>query len=153
MNRLRSAGVLLAVSVATGYGAGVAAATVLPPGLLASGDVSAALSQSLFAATHPDLVSASAQVLLGGEPVQPGLAVQGDQLVSVATLTSSTIAADPLAGLTVDTAAGPIALAPSDVSPSVSQATLVNGVAALFANTQTSTDVLMRPLTAGCRHV
>ncbi len=74
-----------------------------------------------------------------------GLVAGGEELSSTGVLTSSTISRETAGEFAVNTRDGELSLRPLNTSPGASTPTVVNGAAALFADTWPATDAIVRP--------
>ncbi|MGO9762757.1 MAG: hypothetical protein ACLP1Q_16005 [Solirubrobacteraceae bacterium] len=117
---------------------------------VSGGEVSVADAEKVAEQTDPDLLAPSTTATLEGQSVTPALSDMGGELDAQSTLTGSTLSKEAPAELAVNTPAGELSLAPAEPLPSATRLpTVVNGAAALFANTWPSTDTIERPSPLG----
>src|ERR1700756_1525334 len=145
---MRSFALVAVVSVVVLGGAGVSGAASGSSSGAPAGGVTPEQALSAFETAPPEFLLPSAPATLEGKPVAPevvtspgsatGLSVSGG-------LNGSEISENPSEGFAVSGPVGTFDLAPTDLGPSVSQATLVSGSGVLFANVANSTDELVRP--------
>ncbi|MDQ6807623.1 MAG: hypothetical protein M3065_22335 [Actinomycetota bacterium] len=124
-----------------------AVAATAPPG----GNIDPSQALAVLQASHPELLAPSLQASAEGQQLAPTLqtAPGSDAGAVVAgSLNGSEISGSLADGFSVSSPAGSIGLVPQSLGD-VSSPTLVNGSAALFADTQPSTDVLLRPTPLG----
>jgi photosystem II stability/assembly factor-like uncharacterized protein len=124
-------------------------------------DVTPAQAQAALQASHPETIAPSTPLAVdngGSDPeidseqftLQPAIDASGSPLVSSGTAVDSAIARDPGSGVAMAPGGAPaLAVQPAGVSSSASQATVVNGAAALYANTAPGVDTVLRPITNG----
>jgi hypothetical protein len=119
-------------------------------GLVTGGGAASALqAQEVVQRTDPAVLASSSSASLEGQPVQPAIGDDGEELSSTGVLTSSTISKETVGEFAVNTRDGELSLTPLDTSPGAGTPTVVNGAAALFAGTWPATDAIVRPDTLG----
>jgi hypothetical protein len=138
--------VQVTVTSPLGSKSAVSAATLAPPG----GEVSTEEAQEILQRTDPAVLAASTSATLEGQSIAPALGEAEEELAAQSTLTSSTISKETAGEFAVNTPAGELSLAPVESSPhATTLPTIVNGAAALFANTWLATDTIVRPAPLG----
>jgi hypothetical protein len=94
----------------------------------------------------PSLLAQSTTAQIEGETVKPASEDTGEQLVSTGAPTGSAASKQNPGELSVETPAGTLTLAPTSVSQSASKLpAIVNGTAAVYAETAPATDTVVRP--------
>jgi hypothetical protein len=89
-------------------------------------------------------------LLAGPAPARAsGLVDRGEELSATGVLTSSTISKETAGEFAVNTRDGELSLSPLDTSPEASAPIVVNGTAALFADTWPAADAILRPEALG----
>jgi sugar lactone lactonase YvrE len=117
------------------------AATLATPG----GEVSVEQAEEAAQQTDPAVLAPSTTATLDAQTVAPALSDE-ERLTAQQSLTSSAISKETPGEFAVNTADGELSLTPQETSPHASpMPTLVNGVAALLANTAPATDTIIRP--------
>ncbi len=114
-----------------------------------SADTATSAGLAALASSHPEVLGANEPGVVAGEATQPTLSPTTADIESNGSLTGSTfgnIAAD---GFSVNSAVGPITFTPIADGAGTSQATIVNGTAALYPNVWPSTDLVVRPNALG----
>ena len=114
-------------------------------GLVAGGETSALQAEEVVQRTDPAVLAASSSATLEGQFVQPAISARGAELSSTGVLTSSTISKETAGEFAVDTRDGELSLTPLGTSEGASTPTVVNGAAALFADTWPGADAIVRP--------
>src|ERR1700682_5392124 len=114
-------------------------------GLVAGGEATALQAQEVAQRTDPAVLASSSSASLEGRPVQPAIGDGGEELSSTGALTSSTISKETTGEFAVNTRDGELSLTPLDTSAGASTPTIVNGAAALFADTWPGVDSIVRP--------
>jgi hypothetical protein len=100
--------------------------------------------------TDPAVLAPSTTATLEEQSISPALSDTGEELASHSTLTSSTISKETAGEFAVNTPAGEVSLTPVESQPAAAiPPTIVNGAAALFANTWPATDIIIRPQPLG----
>ena len=131
----------LALGVVLLDGAGAAGAEGTVPG----GEVTEVQAQEVAQRTDPALLAASSSASLEGQSVAPAIADSGEELSATGALTISTISKEAPGQFALNTSDGELSLTPVGTSSASSTPTVVNGAAALFADTWPSTDTIVRP--------
>jgi hypothetical protein len=126
-------------------GAGAAGAEGSVPG----GEVTALQAQEAAQRTDPALLAASSSASLEGQPVAPAIGDSGEELSATGTLTGSTISKETPGQFALNTSDGELSLTPVLASSAASTPTIVNGAAAVFADTWPATDTIVRPQPLG----
>ena len=114
-------------------------------GLVAAGDASALQAEEVAQRTDPAVLAASSSATLEGQFVEPAISDRGAELSSTGALTGSTISKETAGEFAVDTRDGELSLTPLDASAEASTPTVVDGTAALFADTWPGADAIVRP--------
>jgi sugar lactone lactonase YvrE len=116
------------------------AATLAVP----NGDVSAEAAEEVAEHTDPAVLAPSTTATLEAQTIAPSLA-DGEQIAPEHTLTSSAVSKELAGELSVNTPDGELSVTPVESSPQASPVpTIVNGAAALYANTSPATDTIVR---------
>ena len=98
----------------------------------------------------PSLLAPSSTAEIEEQPLTPAIEDAGEQLSPQGTLTSSTISKVTPGELAVNTADGELSLTPTATSANAATTpTIVNGAAALFAETWRDSDTIVRPSALG----
>jgi hypothetical protein len=114
-------------------------------GLVAGGEATAVQAREVAQRTDPAVLAASSSATLEGQSVLPAISDRGEELSSTGALTSSTISKEFAGEFAINTRDGELSLAPLDTAAGASAPTVVNGAAALFADTWSEADVIVRP--------
>jgi sugar lactone lactonase YvrE len=115
--------------------------TVPVPG----GELSVEGSEEVAQQNDPALLAPSTSVTIEEQTITPAPRDVGEQLDSQATLTTSSISKETAGEFAVNTPDGELALVPLETAPNATGIpTVVNGAAALFANTSPATDTIIR---------
>ena len=114
-------------------------------GLVAAGDASALQAEEVAQRTDPAVLAASSSATLEGQFVEPAISDRGAELSSTGALTGSTISKETAGEFAVDTRDGELSLTPLGASAEASTPTVVDGTAALFADTWPGADAIVRP--------
>jgi alpha-tubulin suppressor-like RCC1 family protein len=94
----------------------------------------------------PSALAPSTAESLEGKEVEPAITDSGEQISSASALTSSSTSKETPGEFAVDTPAGQLSFAPTETSPTATKTpTIVNGTAAVFAETAEETDTIVRP--------
>ena len=110
-----------------------------------SGELSAEAAREVAQENDPAALAASTTATIEGQSISPSLQDTGEELASLKTLTTSTTSKESAGELAVNTPVGELSLTPSESLPTASSnPTIVNGAAALFANTWPATDAIVR---------
>jgi PKD repeat protein len=111
-------------------------------------DVSEALE--IAKETDPSILAPSTSATLESETITPAFTDAGEELTSSSTLTSSSVSKETPGEFAVGTADGEFAFTPASSPPDATKnPTIVNGTAALFAETAHETDTIIRPTATG----
>jgi len=132
------------VTLTTPHGASnaLSAYTSRTPG----GEVSAAQAQEVAEQTDPALLAPSTTATLDEQSIAPAIGETEEELTSQHTLTTSTISKETAGEFAVNTPVGELSLSPINGLPNTTATpTVVNGTAALYANTWPATDTIIRP--------
>jgi hypothetical protein len=108
-----------------------------------------AASAEAFAHAFPGATAVTRSARRKGQIVAPELTSVGDHLTVVGALGAPTIAKDPAGGFVLDTAGGPLRIAPAWTDATAPAPATVDDVAALFPALATQVDALLRPTAAG----
>jgi hypothetical protein len=120
----------------------VSAPTSVSPG----GEVSIAEAQETLQRTDPAVLAPATTATLEEQSIAPALNEAEEELAAQSTLTSSTISKETAGEFAVNTPVGELSVAPVESSShAATLPTIVNGAAALFANTWPATDTIVRP--------
>lgn len=123
----------------------ISAATVGTP----AGEATVEQAEEAAQGADPAVLAPSTSATLQGQTVAPALGEE-TELYSKQTLTSSTISTENAGEFAVNTPDGELSFDPREASPQASvPPTIVNGTAALFANTSPATDTIVRPSPLG----
>jgi sugar lactone lactonase YvrE len=140
-NRGETVRVKVTASNSLGSQSAHSGATVATPG----GEVSVEQAEEAAQQTDPAVLAPSTTATLEGQTVAPALSDE-ERLTAQQSLTSSAISKETPGEFAVNTADGELSLIPQETSPHASSMpTLVNGAAALLANTAPATDTIIRP--------
>jgi alpha-tubulin suppressor-like RCC1 family protein len=116
--------------------------TVTTPG----GEVSPAEAIEVAQHADPALLAASTTTSLEEHSIAPALVDGEEDISSTSTLTSSTISKEVPGEFSINTPEDEVSLTPLETSPNATTTpTIVNGAAAVFANTWPATDTIVRP--------
>ncbi|HTW42954.1 MAG TPA: LamG-like jellyroll fold domain-containing protein [Solirubrobacteraceae bacterium] len=127
----------------------VSPATVATPG----GEVTVEQAEEATELTDGAVLAPSTNASLEGQTVAPRLEDE-EELAGVQTLTSSSVSKENSGEFAVNTPDGEVSITPSETLPTASKVpTLVNGTAALFANTAPATDTIVRPDALGATSI
>jgi hypothetical protein len=133
--------VKLALTGPFGSASAVSAPTVVVPG----GELSAEASREVAQQTDPALLAASTTTTLEEQTIAPVLHDTGEEIAAQSTLTSSTVSKETPGEVSVNTPSGELGLTPVEtLGTATTNPTIVNGAAALFANTWPATDTIVR---------
>jgi hypothetical protein len=133
--------VKVTVTVPLGSQSAVSAPTAPTPG----GEASVTQAEETAQQTDPSLLAPSATASLEEQSVSPALSDGEEGLSSQQALTSSSVSKDTAGEFAVNTPAGELSLIPVESSQGATEnPTIVNGAAALFANTWPATDTIVR---------
>ena len=119
----------------------VSSHTLASPG----GEASVEEAQEIAKDADPAVIASSTSATLEGQSIAPALSDEGEELASQNTLTTSTISKETAGEFAINTPVGELSFAPVETSPNATTPpTIVNGSAALFANTWPATDTIVR---------
>jgi tripartite motif-containing protein 71 len=120
-----------------------ASASTTPKGVVSATEATSSLQNAL-----PQAVAASEATtdVATGKEIDPSFSQPKPNLESLGTPTDGEAAITPQGGFTID---GVACFAPTTVTSAAAEAKVVNGDAAVFANTAPETDTLLRPNAAG----
>ena len=131
------------VTVTTPHGStsALSAYTAVVPG----GELSVEAAQTVAQETDPAVLAPSTTATLEEKPLAPALHDAGEELVSESTLTSSSISKETPGEFAVNTPSGELSFTPvENLATAITNPMIVNGAAALFANTWPATDTILR---------
>ena len=121
-------------------------ATSPPTVVVPDGELSVEQAEQVAQQTDPDVLAQSTSAMIEQQSIAPALADGSEGLSSQHALTSSSISKEISGEFAVNTPAGELSLTPVDTAADASaDPTIVNGAAALFANTSPATDTIVRP--------
>ncbi len=134
-------------SLTASNAAGEASVVALPTAVVApAAEAAASPAIEAIQLSDPSLLAASTVVEEEGQLVKPAVSDAGEELSSSAALTKSSTGKQTPGAFGVDTPNGELTLEPTEVSPAASGVpTIVNGTAAVTAETSAATDTVMRP--------
>ncbi len=139
-------GSTLRVEVTLTNQSGSAHALSAATGVIPGGEVSVEQALEIAQHTDPDVLAPSTSASAEEEALAPALSDGEEEISATGTLTSSTISKETPGEFAVNTPAGELSLTPLDSAPDATTTpTIVNGAAALFANTWPATDSIVRP--------
>lgn len=111
-----------------------------------SGEVSPEEAIEVAQHADPALLAASTTTSLEEHSIAPALVDGEEDISSTSTLTSSTISKEVPGEFSINTPEDEVSLTPLETSPNATTTpTIVNGAAAVFANTWPATDTIVRP--------
>ena len=143
-------GSTLRVKVTASNTLGSAGAVSAPAIVSAAGEASVERAIEIAQETDPSVLAPSTSASVEEQSVQPAITDPGEELASNATLTSSTISKETPGEFAVNTADGEFSIQPIGTSPDATTTpTIVNGAAAVFAETSHATDTIVRPSALG----
>jgi PKD repeat protein len=127
-----------------------AAALSEPKLAFATGEANVSEALEIAQETDPSVLAPSTSASLESETVKPALSEAGEEITSTGTLTGSSVSKETPGEFAVGTADGEFAFTPASSSPDATKdPTIVNGTAALFAETSHETDTIIRPTATG----
>jgi alpha-tubulin suppressor-like RCC1 family protein len=139
-------GATLRVKVTATNSLGSAGAISTQTIVTAGGETNATAAIELAEKTDPSVLQAATTATLEGQEVKPTASDTGEQLTGTATLTSSSVSKETPAEFSVNTPDGELSVAPVNTAPNATKTpTIVNGAAAVFANTSAAADTIIRP--------
>jgi alpha-tubulin suppressor-like RCC1 family protein len=143
-------GYSLRVRVTASNTLGSASTLSAPAIVAAAGEADIETALKVAEETDPSVLAPSMTATLEEQSVKPALADPGAELSSTTTLTSSTVSKETPGEFAVDTPDGEFSFAPLNTSPNATtMPTIVNGAAAIFAETSHETDTIVRPNALG----
>ncbi len=114
------------------------------------GEVSVEEAREILRTVDPAVLASATATTLEEQSIAPTLRDSSEELVSQSTLTSSSIAKETAGEFAVNTPVGEISLTPVESQPTAATPpTIVNGAAALIANSWPATDTVIRPQPLG----
>ena len=119
------------------------AESVAPKGVVSSSQAISAIQESLPAAVAPSQATTQVETEL---PIDPTYSQPSPNLAAVGSLAEGETSVTPEGGVTLDQAA---CITPAALTSAATNATVVNGDAAVFANTGPETDTVIRPTAMG----
>jgi hypothetical protein len=119
------------------------ATSVAPKGVVTAGEATSALQESVPAAVEPSISTTNE---IYGEEIDPSYSQPKPNLESLGTPTEGETHTTPAGGFTIK---GVACVSPATVTSAATEAKIVNGDAAIFANTAPETDTLLRPNAVG----
>jgi alpha-tubulin suppressor-like RCC1 family protein len=112
----------------------------------AAGEANTSEALEIAEATDPSILAASTTANIEEQSIKPVVEDPGEELSSSSAPTSSSISKETPGEFAVDTADSELSLQPISTSPAATKTpTVVNGAAALFAETSRATDTIVRP--------
>jgi hypothetical protein len=143
-------GSTLRVKVTASTTLGSASAVSAPAIVSAAGEVSVERAIEIAQETDPSVLAPSTTASIEEQAVKPAITDPGEELASSAALNSSTISKETPGEFAVNTADGEFSIQPIGTSPDATTTpTIVNGAAAIFAETAHATDTIVRPSALG----
>jgi tripartite motif-containing protein 71 len=114
--------------------------------IVPGGEQSVSEVEEVAQLTDPALLESSTTATLEEQTVSPGLHDDGEELVSTGSLTSSNVSKEAPGEFAVNTPVGLLSVTPLETPENATtNPTIVNGTVALFANTWSATDTVVRP--------
>ncbi len=144
-------GKTLRVIVTTTNSHGEAGSTSAPTSVIVNATTAAA-APALESIEHddPSLLAAAASAQIEEQPLAPALLDSGEQLTSQSTLASSTASKATAGEFSIETSAGEVTFLPLHTgADAATLPTVVDGAAALYAETWHATDTIVRPSALG----
>jgi alpha-tubulin suppressor-like RCC1 family protein len=140
----------LRVRVTASNTLGSASALSAPAIAAAAGEADVETALKTAEETDPSVLAPSTTATLEEQSVKPAITDPGAELSSTTTLTSSTVSKETPGEFAVATPDGEFSISPLNTSPNATtMPTIVNGAAALFAETSHETDTIVRPNALG----
>jgi Ig domain of plant-specific actin-binding protein len=140
----------LRVRVTASNTLGSASALSPPAIVVAAGEANIETALKIAEETDPSVLAPSTTANLEEQAVKPALTDPGEELSSTATLNSSSVSKETPGEFAVETPDGEFSISPLATSPNATtMPTIVNGAAALFAETSYETDTIVRPSALG----
>ena len=116
----------------------------------AAGEASTSSAIKLAEETDPSVLQPSTSATLDEQEVKPATSDPGEELAAITTLTSSSISKETPGEFSVNTPEGELSIAPLDTAANATKLpTIVNNTAAVFAETSSHTDTIVRPEALG----
>jgi hypothetical protein len=138
--------VRVTVTSPLGSKSATSAQTTAAPG----GEASVEEAQTIAERTDPAVLAPSTVATLEEQSISPALSDTGEELAAQSTLTSSTISKETAGEFAVNTPTGELSLTPVESqATAATPPTIVNGAAALTANSWPATDTIIRPQPLG----
>ncbi len=127
------------------------ASALSPPAIVfAAGEANIETALKIAEETDPSVLAPSTTANLEEQAVKPALTDPGEELSSTATLNSSSVSKETPGEFAVETPDGEFSISPLTTSPNATtMPTIVNGAAAVFAETSHETDTIVRPSALG----
>ncbi len=114
--------------------------------VVAGGEASTTSAIDLTEEADPSAVQPPTAETIEGQEVKPAVSDEGESLAATSALTSSSTSKETPGEFAVNTPAGELSLQPINTAPNAAKTpTIVNGAAAMFAQTATATDTIVRP--------
>jgi PKD repeat protein len=136
----------LRVRVTTSNTLGSASALSAPAIVYAAGEANVERAIEIAEETDPSVIAPSTTANLEERAIKPTITDPGEELASTTTLTSSTISKETPGEFAINTPDGEFSIAPISTAPDATTTpTIVNGAAAVFAETSRATDTIIRP--------
>jgi Ig domain of plant-specific actin-binding protein/Bacterial Ig-like domain len=111
-----------------------------------AGQASASQAIEIAQQTDPSILQPSTNATVSGQSIKPALTDSGGELSSESVLNNSTISKHTPGELAINTSDGELSVEPTVTEPDAETLpTIVNGVAAVFADTAPATDTIVRP--------
>jgi alpha-tubulin suppressor-like RCC1 family protein len=140
----------LRVAVTATNALGRAAALSPTLAVAAAGEASTTSAIELAEGTDPSVLQPSTGATLEEQEVKPTTGDQGEELVAASALTSSSASKETPGEFAVNTSNGELSVSPIDTQPGATKLpTIVNDTAAVYAQTFTATDTIVRPEALG----
>ncbi len=139
-------GSTLRVSVTVTNSLGGASSLSSQTAVVAGKEASPTEAMEVAEKTDPSVIASSATATLEAQSIRPNAEDAGEGLAATSTLTGSWLSKETSGGFAVNTPIGEISLKPLSTTASATVTPLiVNGAAAVYANTQPATDTIVRP--------
>jgi hypothetical protein len=147
-------GSTLRVRVTVTNSAGEASSVSTQVAVTVDGQPSAAQAIETAEQVDPSLLAPSSGASLDEQQIKPALTDSGEELSSESVLNSSTISKQTTGEFAVNTTAGDLSFEPAENGPGAATLpTIVNGAAAVFADSSTATDTILRPEPLGATDI
>jgi PKD repeat protein len=129
---------------------GRAAALTPAVPVAAAGEASTSPAIELAEETDPSVLQPSTGTTIEGQEVKPAASDPGEELASTTALTTSSVSKETPGEFAVNTSDGQISMAPVGTDAGATTLpTIVNGAAAIYADTFKATDTIVRPEALG----